>query len=151
MFSHLKPHARVVMGRNVTLTAGAFYALTRAISYGTLNPDQLTEAQTIITADGRALGAWAAVWFIAAILCVADMINRHTRYGLSVIVGVAFTWGTFHLGVWAFGTGFTDFSLVSVAFGWFAPALMIFGLLLKVTALQDMLRCPGSKAAKDGD
>lgn len=151
MFSHLKPHQRVVLGRNVTLTAGAFYALTRAISYGTLDPSRLTDAQTIITADGKALGAWAMVWFIAAVLCVADMINRHTRYGLSVIVGVAFAWGTFHLGVWAFGTSFTDYSLVSTAFGWFAPACMIFGLLLKVTALQDMLRCPNSKAARRGD
>jgi hypothetical protein len=116
-----------------------------------MNPERMTEAQTIITAGGKALGAWALVWFVAAVLCVADMINRHTRYGLSVIVGVAFAWGTFHLGVWAFGTVFSDFSLVATAFGWFAPAFMIFGLLLKVTALQDMLRCPGTKAARDGD
>jgi hypothetical protein len=148
--TNMKPHHRVILGRNITLTAGAFYALSRAISYATMDPDRMTEAQLIITAEGRALGAWAVVWFIAAVMCVADMINRHTRYGLSVIVGIAFTWAAFHLGIWAWG-GFSDFNLVAIALGWFAPAGMVFGLLLKVTALQDMLRCPHSKGVADGD
>ena len=139
--NHVKPHRRVVIGRNITLTAGAVYALTRALYYATASPDSLSAAQNIITGDGRVLGAWAAIWGIAAVLCVADMINRHTRYGLSAVVGLAFAWGIGYAIMWGV-TGFTQFTLISAAIGWLTPAGLVFGFLIKVTALQDMLRKP---------
>ena len=133
-----RPHIRVIIGRNITLTAGAIYALTRAATYATLNPADLNRTEAVITADGRILGLWAAIWFAAAALCVADMINRHTRYGLSMIVGIAGAWGIAYGAVWAC-TGFTGDEWVR-AIGWLAPVTMIFGFLIKGTALQDMLR-----------
>lgn len=130
-----------MIGRNITLTAGAIYALTRFLYYATTNPDSLSPAQNIITSDGSALGAWAAAWLIAAALCIADMINRHTRYGLSSVVGLAMAWGIGYAIMWA-STGFTDFTLISSAIGWLTPAGLVLGFLLKVTALQDMVRTP---------
>ena len=132
-------YRRVVIGRNITLTSGAVYALTRALYYATVPPESLSEAQNIITTDGRLLGAWAAVWGMTAVLCVADMINRHTRYGLSAVVGLALSWGLGYAIMWGV-TGFTQFTLISAAIGWLTPAGLVFGFLIKVTALQDMLR-----------
>ena len=135
----LSSYRRVIIGRNITLTAGAVYALTRAAYYATVRPDVLSPAQGVIAGDGRLLGAWAAIWLLAAVLCIVDMINRHTRYGLSLVVGLAFGWGAAYAIIWAC-TGFTDFNLISTAIGWVTPAALVFGFLIKVTALQDMLR-----------
>jgi len=145
----VKARRRVVIGRNIALTSGALYAFTRFLYYATANPASLSPAQNIITADGKVLGAWAAVWLIACILCIADMINRHTRYGLSAVVGLAFAWGAGYLLMWIC-TGFIDFSLLTSAIGWLTPAGLVFGFLIKVTALQDMLRQQPQGGA-DGD
>jgi hypothetical protein len=137
--SNLKPHRRVVIGRNITLTAGACLALTRGMTYATLDPANMNLGQQLVTLDGKILGVWAGVWLAAAVLCIADMVNRHTRYGLSLLVGAAFAWGIGYLIAWAL-TGFTNPSLITSAMIWIMPAALIFGFLLKVTALQDMLR-----------
>lgn len=129
---------RVVIGRNITLTAGAVYALSRFLYYATINPADLSPAQNVVTGNSHLLGAWAGAWCAAAIVCVMDMVNRHTKYGLSMVVGLALAWGFAYLGMWIF-TGFTDFSLFSSAVSWLTPAGLVFGLLLKVTALRDML------------
>jgi hypothetical protein len=140
----MKPHKRVIVGRNITLAAGALYALSRSVYYATLNPHATTPAQGIITGDGALLLAWAGVWGLASAFCIADMINRHTRHGLSMVVGLAFGWGVGYLVMWAF-TWFSDFSLLSSAVSWLTPAALVFGFLLKVTALQDMLRSQPKK------
>jgi hypothetical protein len=132
---------RVIIGRNITLSAGILYCLSRSMYYSTVHPDTLSGAQNVITGNGHALGIWAAIWALAGIFCVVDMVNRHTRYGISLLTGIAFAWGFGYLLIWAF-TGFTDGSLVNSAVGWITPAAFIFGFLLKVTALQDMLRRP---------
>lgn len=129
---------RVMIGRNIVLTMAALYSARQSIYYATIHPDSLSGAQEIITADGAALGIWSALWGLVMVLSVADMVNRHTRHGLSLLVGIAFAWGVGYLLIWAF-TGFIDFNLVNSAIGWIAPAAFIFGFLLKVTALQDML------------
>jgi len=135
----LKAYRRVVIGRNITLTAGAVLAFTRGLSYANINPAALNQGQSLVTFDGRILGLWAAVWFTAAILCVADMINRHTRYGLSLLVGAVAAWGVGYLIAWA-ATGFTNPELAQAAMIWLTPAGLVLGFLIKVTALQDMLR-----------
>ena len=140
----LSSYRRVILGRNITLTAGAVYALTRAAYYGTVPPSSVSPAQGVITGDGRLLGAWAAIWLVAAVLCIVDMINRHTRYGLSLVVGLAFAWGAAYAIIWAC-TGFTDFTLISTAIGWVTPAGLVFGFLIKVAALQDMVRSKGGE------
>lgn len=141
MFKNLKAHRRVIAGRNITLSAAAVYALTRAASYATMNPAELNEAQQIITVEGRILGLWAAVWLMTAVYCVVDMVNRHTRHGLAMIVGWTLAWGSSYLVVWA-GSGFTAHSMLATAIGWLTPGMIVFGFLLKVTALQDMLKQP---------
>lgn len=143
--SRMKPHHRVIAGRNIALTSGAVYALTRMVTYASMHPDTLNTTQRIITANGVLLGLWAAVWGAAAVLCVADMVNRHTRYGLSLLVGTAASWGFAYLAVWAFG-GFTGDEWVT-ALSWLAPVGIIFGLLYKVTALHDLLAPSKSKEA----
>ena len=134
---------RVIIGRNITLSAGILYCVSRSIYYTTVRPDDLSGAQEVITGDGHALGLWAAAWGLAAIFCVVDMVNRHTRYGLSILTGIAFAWGAGYAIIWAV-TGFQDYSVVSSAIGWMTPAAFIFGFLYKVTALQDMLRTAAS-------
>lgn len=129
---------RVMLGRNIILTMGALYALRQSIYYATIRPESLSGAQEIITADGGALGVWSALWGLVVVLCVADMVNQHTRHGLSVLVGTAFAWGVGYLIIFL-ATGCNDFNLVNSAIGWIAPAVFIFGFLVKVNALQDML------------
>lgn len=129
---------RVMIGRNIVLTMAALYSMRQSIYYATIQPESLSGAQEVITGDGIFLGLWSALWGLATVLCVADMVNRHTRHGLSVLVGTAFAWGVGYLIIWAC-TGFVDFNLVNSAIGWIAPAAFIFGFLLKVNALQDML------------
>jgi hypothetical protein len=139
---NLEARQRVVLGRNITLSAGILYCLSRSVYYATAQPSSLSQAQAVITADGRALGVWSAVWGLAAVLCIVDMVNRHTRHGLSLLTGIAFAWGLGYAIMWA-ATGFTDGQLISSAVGWITPAAFIFGFLIKVTALQDMLRPKG--------
>ncbi|MGN7250041.1 hypothetical protein [Arthrobacter sp. SAFR-014] len=135
----LRPDHRVIIGRNITLTAGVVYALSRCIYYATKDPHTVSPAQGAITGEGNLLWAWTAAWALTAALCIADMVNRHTRHGLSTVVGIAFAWGVAYLLMFVF-TGFTDIDLLSSAIGWLAPAGLVFGFLIKVTALQDMLR-----------
>jgi small-conductance mechanosensitive channel len=135
----LRPDHRVVIGRNITLIAGAVYALSRCMYYAVKDPDSVSPAQGYITADGHLLWAWAVAWALTAALCIADMVNRHTRHGLSAVVGLAFAWGIAYLLMFIF-SGFWDIELLSSAIGWLSPAGLVFGLLFKVTALQDMLR-----------
>jgi hypothetical protein len=130
---------RVMIGRNIVLTMAALYSMRQSIYYATIRPESLSGAQEVITANGGALGLWAGLWGAVTVLCVADMVNRHTRHGLSVLVGTSFAWGVGYLLIWA-STGFIDFNLVNSAIGWIAPAAFIFGFLLKVNALQDMIR-----------
>lgn len=130
---------RVMIGRNITLGAGVLYALSRSIYYSTVRPEALSGAQAVITADGHLLGMWGAAWGMVAALCISDMVNQHTRHGLSLLVGITTVWGGSYLIIWAVD-GFRDFSLVSSGISWLGPAAFILGFLLKVTALQDMIR-----------
>lgn len=135
----VKPHRRVVIGRNITLTSGAALAFARGLSYANMNPDTLNAGQALVTFDGKILGLWAAIWFTAGILCIVDMVNRHTRHGLSLVVGAVAAWGVGYLFAWAI-TGFTNPDLPLVAMVWLTPAGLVIGFLIKVTALQDILR-----------
>lgn len=130
--------SRVAFGRNTTLTFGAIYALSRSVYYATLDPTSASAAQDVITADGRLLGAWAAVWAMAAIFCIVDMVNGHTRQGLSLVVGLAFGWGIAYLLMFAFD-GFSDLTLISSAISWITPAGLVYGFIIKVAALHEML------------
>lgn len=135
----IKPDHRVVIGRNITLVSATIYALSRGVYYMTKDPATVSEAQGWITGNGQLLWAWAVVWVLAAVLCIADMVNRHTRHGLSAVVGLSGAWGVAYLVMWAASSGI-HFDLLSSSVGWLAPTGMVFGLLFKVTALQDMLR-----------
>ena len=132
---------RVVLGRNITLTAGATYSLSRGLSYATMRPDTMNQAQAVITLDGAVSWLWVAAWGVAAVFCIADMVNKHTRYGLSAVVGIALAWGSAHLATWVCA-GFQDPSLIALAIGWLTPAGLVLGFLIKVSALQAMLLKP---------
>jgi hypothetical protein len=134
---------RVALGRNIVLSMGALYAIRQSIYYATIREETLSPAQSIIAADGAALGVWSALWGVVGVLCVMDMVNGHTRNGLSLLVGVSGGWGVGYLLIWAFA-GFQDMNLVNSAIGWLAPSVFIFGFLLKVSALQDLLQSKGN-------
>jgi hypothetical protein len=142
----LSSYRRVILGRNITLTAAAIYALTRAAYYATVNPDSVSPAQGVITGDGRLLGGWAAIWLVSAVLCIVDMVNKHTRHGLSMVAGLALGWGVAYAVIWGC-TGFTDPSLISTAIGWITPSGLVIGFIIKVTALQDMVRNNGGEGS----
>jgi hypothetical protein len=131
---------RIAIGRNIVLSMGALYAVRQSIYYATIQEDTLSGAQDVITASGSALGLWSALWGVVGVLCVIDMVNGHTRNGLSLLVGITAGWGIGYLLIWAIGSGFQDMNLVNSAIGWLAPSVFIFGFLLKVSALQDLLR-----------
>ena len=138
----IKPDHRVIIGRNITLTAAVIYALTRSVYYLAKDPGTVSPAQGVITADGQLLWAWGAVWVVASVFCVVDMVNRHTRHGLSAVIGLAFAWGIAYLLMWIVTglQGNWDLELLSSAANWLTPTGMVWGLVFKVTALQDLLR-----------
>lgn len=140
-----------MIGRNIILTMGAVYALRQSLYYATIGPDSLSPAQAIITAGGHALGVWSGLWGVVAILCIVDMVNRHTRQGLSLLAGIALGWGVGYLLIWVFD-GFQDFALVNSAIGWLAPSVLIFGFVAKVSALQDIITAQrGQLRRAEGD
>jgi len=143
-----KPHIRVIIGRNITLTCAAIYAFARALTYATINPADLNQGMAAITADGRILGLWATIWAAAVVLCVSDMINRHTRWGLSLVIAAALATGTIYGLLWVF-SGFTEHHWLGLAIGWLTPAGMVGGFFLKVTALQDMLNPAATREDSD--
>lgn len=144
---NLKVHNRVVIGRNITLTAAATYSLAQSVYYATLGTQTGTRAQDLLTAGGNLLGLWAALWAFAAVLCIVDMVNRHTRHGLSLVVGLAFAWGAGYALVWIL-EGLDDHLVIFAALRWIALATVILGFVVKVAALQAMLRM---SAAPPGD
>jgi hypothetical protein len=125
---------RVTAGRVIALSAAAVYCLLRVFM---LMSGNLTPAGKIITADGALTWPWAAAWLTAAGWCVWDIIQHRTRHGLAFTVALAMTWGTGNVGVWAMD-GFTGTGWAS-ALGYYAPALIVFGLMLKIGALYDLL------------
>jgi hypothetical protein len=149
-----RPHTRVKIGRNVALVATSVYSLTRAVAYAPgLAGGQLTEPVALISLEGHLLWAWAAAWAIAAILCIADMFEGHTRRGLSFTVGLAIAWGFGYGLSWAvYGFAFdrwTDWWVTAVNYVT-VPAI-IAGLLYKVTALHDMAHPAGMEENQGGD
>lgn len=140
--TRLRPHKRVAIGRNITLISAMIYALSRSMIYLTLDPSTVTGVAAFLTANGGMLWAWSLAWFAAAVFCLTDMRNHHTRYGLSLVVGLAAAWGLAHGIHWAI-EGFADMGWLT-AVGWLTPAAIVFGFLIKVTALHDMLNPDGA-------
>ena len=147
--TRIKPHRRVIIGRNITLIAATVYALGRAVLYLAEDQSSVTGVGAFLTANGRMLWVWSLAWLVAAVLCAVDMINHRTRYGLSLVVGLAASWGTAHLINWGaagfVGDGWLD------AIGWLTPAALVFGFLIKVTALHDMLTPGGGREEQVAD
>lgn len=126
--------SRVTAGRVIALSAAAVYCLLRVFM---LMSGNITPAGMIITGNGALTWPWAAAWLTAAGWCVWDIIRHRTRHGLAFTVALAVTWGSGNVAVWA-DAGFTGTGWAS-ALGYYAPALIIFGLMLKVGALYDLL------------
>ncbi|GAA3705144.1 hypothetical protein GCM10023081_46630 [Arthrobacter ginkgonis] len=135
---NLLPRQRIRLGRNVVLVATVVYCLTRAIAYLPFTyPPYLPTSVALISWDGVLVWVWASAWAVAAVVTVADMINRHTRYGLSLTVALTVAWSLGYVGAWAV-SGFTSRDWLT-CITYLAPAVIIFGFLIKVTALQDVI------------
>lgn len=132
------PRTTLRIGRTLALSGAAIYCLIRTGALIFRPPEDLSGAALLITANGHLAWLWAAAWTVAAVWCVVDMIRGHTRNGLSAAVALAFTWGSGHLMAWAI-SGFTDGSAALSALGFYAPCLIIIGMLLKVGALYDLI------------
>lgn len=128
---------RLKIGRTFALAGATIYCLLRSGILITTPPEELSGAAQLITADGALAWLWAAAWAVAAVWCIVDMIRGQTRHGLAVAVALAFTWGSGHLLNWGL-SGFTNTAWLS-ALGFYAPCLIIVGMLLKVRALYDLI------------
>lgn len=148
---HLQPFRRLYGCRAATparpghhrtqhhLASALLYCLLRRANYATSNPSDPTDTAALITGNGQLIWVWAGAWLTAAALRIADVANRHTRHGLSAAVGITATWGFAHLvGAAAAATTGSDSRDWVTALAYHTPAGMVFGLLLKVTALHDM-------------
>lgn len=142
------PAKRIILGRIITLVSAFIYCAYRATAAFLPDPDNMPTGALLLSGNGRYLWVWGAVWVLAGAWCIADLAKGHTRYGLAAAVGLALAWASAHLIVWA-ASGFSNPDWVP-AIGAIAPCMIIFGLLLKVTALHDMVNKLASKDRSDG-
>ena len=139
---------RVAIGRAITLGAAAIFCISRALAYAPWTNPPLVGPIRLLSADGEYLWAWAAAWAIAAILCIADLLRGHTRYGLSLMVGLLAVWGASYGIVWAMTEAHTREWLTAATL--LPSAGVIYGLLYKITALRDLLDAQADReAARD--
>lgn len=151
--SRIKPHHRIRIGRNVALTGGTVYCATRSIAYMPgIAGGALTEPVALISMNGHLLWAWAGAWMLAAVLCVVDMIQGHTRRGLHLTVGLAVSWGLGYALSWAvYGFVFdrwTDWWVTSI--NYFTIPAIVWGLLVKVQALHTIIHPAGEVDPREG-
>jgi len=118
------------------LATGAVYAATRAIGY-TIPGRNVQDPLTLASLDGRLIPLYAALWAVAALLCLWD-IRRPTLHGLGTTAVITMTtiWAAAYLLGWAVTLVQTGESLlwwqISVTYG--GPALCgILGLHLHST------------------
>jgi hypothetical protein len=131
------PVRRLVLGRLVTLTAAFTYCLLRAAAAFYPDPDRTPTGALLLSGNGNFLWVWGAAWLFAGGWCLVDLWQGHTRHGLPFAVGLAMAWGSAHAIVWVW-SGFTNPDWIP-ALASITPCLIIFGLLLKVNALHEMV------------
>lgn len=141
-----KPHIRVQTGRRIALTAIAVYCATRALAYspGLVGGD-MGQVVSMVSLGGALVWVWALAWAAAAILCVTDMVEGHTRRGLSLAIGLGLAWGAAYGIAWianGINTGeWTTWWVTAV--NYLTVSAAIGGLTYKVTALRDMVNPSG--------
>lgn len=124
-------------GRKVMLVSAALYCTTRAATY-LPNPDRDIPKAIDFISLLVPVWFWAALWIVAAVLCILDLFRGHGRRGISTVVGLMLGWGAIFLisyidTVIHEGWGSREWS----TFAHFAFAGgIILGLLIKLGALK---------------
>ena len=124
-------------GRRIMLASATLYAASRAATY-LPNPARETPKAIEFISVIVPAWVWAALWIVAAILCLIDLFRGSGRHGISAVVGLMISWGTIYTisyidTVAHFGWGSREWS---TAAGFLFGGGMIFGLLIKVGALK---------------
>lgn len=133
----------------MALAGAAVYAGTRAVAY-LPGLATVTGPVGLLSMNGHVLWAWSLAWAVAAVLCIVDMARRHTRHGLSLVIGLTTAWGVGYGLDWIV-QGFDGREWLT-AITYIGPAVIAWGLLFKVTALHDMAHPAGmQEATQAGD
>ena len=121
------------------LISAAVYALSRALAYLPNHSRELPQALKLITTI-IPIWVWAALWLVAMVLCIVDLIRGVGRKGISTVVGLMLAWGV------AYGISYIV-TVCSVGWGsrewltfctYVCGAGIIQGLLMKVGSLKPM-------------
>lgn len=124
-------------GRKIMLASAALYSLSRAATY---LPNAAQESPKAIEFISVIVPTWfwAALWIVAATLCLFDLFKGSGRRGISAVVGLMVSWGAIYTisyidTVVRLGWGSREWS---TAAGFIFGGGMILGLLIKVGALK---------------
>lgn len=130
---------RYGLGRAIMLTSASIYALGQAARY---LPNPQTSENGPASLDFVTVFVpqwfWAALWLVAAVLCVVDISRGVGRKGISLVVGLMFSWSTIYLFSYittVVESGWGSREWVSV-FTFGCTAGMVMGLLIKIGALK---------------
>lgn len=136
----------------VALSAIAIYCATRALAYAPgLVGGRMEQVVLMVSLNGHLLWLWAAMWAIAAILCIWDMIEGHTRRGMSLGIGLGVAWGAAYAFAWIIAGINGDWNTWWVtAVNYIALSAAIWGLLCKITAWQDVAATASKVAPRGG-
>lgn len=135
-----RPEKRIRIGRHLALVAIAIYCATRAIAYAPgLVGGRMEQVVVMVSLNGHILWVWAVAWGLAAVLCVADMIEGHTRRGMALAIGLGAAWGVAYAIAWVVaGIGGEWTTWWVTAINYLTLSVAIAGLLYKITAWQDV-------------
>lgn len=130
---------RYGLGRAVMLTSACIYSLGQAARYlpNPLVSDNGPASLEFVTVFVPQW-IWAGLWVVAAVLCAVDIARGVGRKGISLVVGLMFSWSALYLfsyinTVLEHGWGSREW--VSV-FTFGCTAGMVLGLLIKIGALK---------------
>lgn len=130
---------RYRLGRSIMLTSASIYCLGQAARYlpNPLHSDRGPAALDFLTLVVPQW-FWAGLWVVAALLCVVDVARGVGRKGISLTVGLMFSWSSLYLfsyvtTVVEYGWGSREW--VSV-FTYGCTAGMVLGLLIKLGSLK---------------
>lgn len=135
-----RPEQRIRIGRMVALSAIAIYCITRSLAYAPgLVGGRMEQVVLMVSLNGHLLWAWALAWLLAGVLCIADMIEGHTRRGMSLAIGLGAAWGAAYAIAWVVAGIHGEWTTWWVtAINYITLSAAIWGLICKVAAWQDI-------------
>lgn len=132
-----RPHLRVKAGRALALLGGVGFSVLHGWSLFWLPAEALPDSIRVITLDGTAIWAWAAIWYLAAGLCLVDLARGHLRWGIALFASTCLVWGLAHVGAWIIAERAANEWAGGVVY--LCVAAVVYGMIYKIRALHDMI------------